>query len=172
MSSLKPNLPSGTLTPQETSELHTFKKFAPAAIAAGVNIDLGTVQNRKPDFPDISCEVNGVEHFYELGEITDEELAEETSVYSKRKQDGPGGAFSELMPLVRILKKKTKKKYKTDGASVDLVLHYDTQYPFAPAEYLKNYESEIVQALVPQGPFSRIWIFDGWNDTILWDRKP
>jgi hypothetical protein len=51
-----------------------------------------------------------------------------------------------------------------------LILHYDKQYPFEPVEQLRDHEADIGSALMPNGPFSKVWIYDGWNQKILWSR--
>jgi hypothetical protein len=126
--------------------------------------------NEKPPLPDVSCTIGDARYLFEVGEITDEDLAEEVSVSLRTGEDGDGLAFSEQEPLFRIIRKKAASTYRTDGAPLDLVLHYDKQYPFAPADYLKGYEVDIAAAMIPNGPFSRIWIYDSWTKSILWKR--
>jgi hypothetical protein len=69
-----------------------------------------------------------------------------------------------------MIRKKTASTYKTDGAPLDLVLYYDKQFPIAPAEILKGCQADIEAALIPNGPFSRIWIYDSWGKSILWQK--
>jgi hypothetical protein len=153
---------------KESGEMKVFMEF----VAAGhLNIDPGTPKNEQPPLPDISCSVGGKQYLFELGEITDEELAAEIG-RSLRTGAVAGGAFSEEEPLVRMILKKAGSTYRTDGAPMGLVLHYDKQYPFAPAEYLDRHLAEIALALIPNGPFSRIWIYDGWTKAILWRGTP
>ena len=120
--------------------------------------------------PDISCTIGGVPRLFEWGEITDEELAQQIGESQRTQTDGEGGALSEEEPLVRMILKKAQSTYQTDGVPLDLVLHYDKQVPFAPAEHLDRHEAEIATAMTPNGPFSSIWIYDGWSKTILWKR--
>jgi hypothetical protein len=116
------------------------------------------------------CSISGEDCLFELGEVTDEALTGEIGRSLRMGADGDGGVRSEEEPLVRMISKKSQSTYETLGTPVDLVLQYDKQYPFAPVEYLARHELEIEMALVPKGPFSRIWIYDGWNKTILWKR--
>jgi hypothetical protein len=138
--------------------------------AAGLNVDPGSPLNAKPPQPDIACTVDGAQYFFELGEITDEGLAKDVNTSLLTGVDSEGGFFSEEIPLIRIIRKKLASRYQTNGVPLDLVLHYDKQSAFAPATYLTRYESDISGALVPNGPFLRIWIYDSWTKSILWKR--
>lgn len=149
------------------AEMNAFTGFVSAS---GINTDPSTVRNEAPPMPDISCTIGGVPHLFELGEITDEGLAEQTGIAQRTQADGEGGVVSEEQPLVRMILKKAQSTYETGGAALDLVLHYDKQYPISPAEYLDGHEAEIAKAMAPNGPFSRIWIYDGWEKRILWKR--
>jgi hypothetical protein len=73
------------------------------------------------------------------------------------------------MPLIEMIRKKTRRSYETDGAPVDLVLYYDKQYPHEQflAEYVSKYSGEI-KALISTVPFQRVWIFNHWNKKVLW----
>jgi hypothetical protein len=158
-------LPSATR--KEMAEMKVFKEFISAS---ALSVDPGTAKNEKPPIPDIRCTIDGTPYMFELGEITDEELAEKIAVCERTQTDGEGGFFSEEGPLVRMILKKAQSTYQTGGVLLDLVLHYDRQYPFAPVEYLDRHEAEISTAMTPKGPFSRIWIYDSWEKRILWKR--
>src|SRR5258708_2755973 len=86
-------------------------------------------------------ETNGALYLFELGEVTDEKLAEQLGISQRTQTDGEGGFLSEEEPLVRMILKKAQSKYHTGGMLLDLVLHYDKQYPFAPVEYLSRHEA-------------------------------
>jgi hypothetical protein len=151
---------------KESGEMKVFLDFV---AAARLNVDSGTPKNEKPPLPDISCSIDAKPHLFELGEVTDEDLAANVEK-SPRTGAAKDGAFSEENPLVRMILKKARSTYSTKGVPLDLVLYYERQYPFAPTEYLDWREAEIASALSPTGPFSRIWIYDGWNNVILWNR--
>lgn len=158
-------LPSATR--KEMAEMETFAEFVSAS---GLNVDPGTMNNEKPPLPDMRCTIEGAPYFFELGEVTDQELAEQVGISRRTLTDGEGGFLSEEEPLVRMILKKAQSRYSTGGAPVDLVLHYDKQYPFAPVDYLDRHAPEVAAALNPRGPFSRIWIYSSWTKTILWKR--
>lgn len=158
-------IPSATR--KEMAEMNVFTGFA---TAAGLDVDPGSAKKEKPPVPDISCAIEGEQQFFELGEVTDEEFAEQIGVAQRTLTDGEGGFQSEEAPLVRMILKKAQSTYETAGAPVDLVLHFDKQYPFAPVDHLSSHGAEIATAMVPKGPFSRIWIYNGWDRSIMWRR--
>src|SRR5258708_814419 len=139
-------------TRKEMTEINVFNGFISAS---GFNVDPSSAKNEKPPMPDISCTIDGASYLFELGEVTDEKLAEQLGISQRTQTDGEGGFLSEEEPLVRMILKKAQSKYHTGGMLLDLVLHYDKQYPFAPVEYLSRHEAEIATAMTPNGPFSR-----------------
>jgi hypothetical protein len=84
-----------------------------------------------------------------LSRILGEDLARDIGDSTKKKVDSEGGWFSEQEPLIGRIGAKAKKTYITAGKPIDLLLYYERQFPFAPAEYLKKYEPDIASALVP-----------------------
>jgi hypothetical protein len=156
---------------QELSELLAFQAFADATNIVGIEIDPASITNERPPAPDISCLVNGRPYFFELSQIVDEDLAKDIGDSTKTKVDSDGGWYSEEEPLIGRISAKASKTYSTSGERVDLLLYYERQFPFAPAEHLKKYEAEIASALLPKGPFSRIWIFEMWKNEIVWVRE-
>jgi len=155
--------PSGAR--KERMELTAFIGFIKAA---NLEADFNSITNCIPPLPDMSCLINGERYFFELGEIIDENLAQDVRTSSRAGVDSSGGFFSEAKPLIRLLHKKAGSTYRTDGAPLDLVLHYDLQAPYDPASLLRDRESDVAAALSPNGPFSRIWVYDSWTKTILW----
>jgi hypothetical protein len=143
-------------------EMKIFKGFAGAA---GLGVDPGSEKNEEPPLPDMSCTVQGAPRFYELGEITDQDLARNLS---RSGSATTGGFFEEEGPLFRMLNKKATSSYTTDGVPVELILHYDKQFPFLPVERLTGSEAKIAAALLPNGPFAKIWIYDSWSNKVLW----
>jgi hypothetical protein len=109
----------------------------------------------------IRCAITAELHYFELGEITDQSVAQCTA--DALKYDEPRGtAFSQAEPFAYIIGKKRTKTYTTNGAPVDLVLYYRNQSPPFAAHFSELLESSMadVEALVTSGPFQRLWIFD------------
>ena len=134
-------------------ELRAFLGFVKVS---RLPIDPATVACLDPPFPDIGCSLGPSPYFFELGEVTDQGLARR---YSESLKTGriTGGAFSQEVPLRRILTSKARKRYETGGAPVDLLLYYWKQGPYVPV--VQQVISEPGAAL-SSGPFSRIWLYE------------
>jgi len=149
---------------QHAEEMLVFQEFA---IASGLNIDPGSAENREPRYPDIFCTISGEKYFFELGEIVSTNAAEKRSP-QRRKHEG-GFSCDQREPFVEIVEKKAKKNYETDGAPVDIILHFDLR--FASAGNVKglaeSYE-ELLDTLIRTGPFKRVWIFDSYQKKVVW----
>ena len=140
----------------ETNELEVFRAFA---IVAGLSIDSGSERNAKPPEPDIFCRIAGVPYYFELGEVADTSVA--YSLAKALENDEPtGGAFSQMQPFRDILTSKARKKYESNGSSIDLLLHYQKQTP-PWKEYFDDmvakYSDEINAVLFNNDPPGRRW---------------
>lgn len=142
-----------------------FQRFASAA---GQRAEHGSINSERPPKPDISCIIEGVKHHFELGEITDQGLASRLA-QALREMRITGGFFSQDKPLLSLISQKATKNYGDLEGPLDLVLYYDKQYP--PPEggltefTLAKLEQHALEMLA--GAWSRIWIFDNWNQQIL-----
>jgi hypothetical protein len=90
-------------------------------------VDPGSVTSGVPPQPDIRFTVGGVERWFELVEITDQDLAR------NHMQSLKTGAI-ERVPLERSIGSKAAKAYATNGSRLDLLAHYDKQYPAVSVE--------------------------------------
>jgi hypothetical protein len=145
-------------------EMLVFLSFAPAS---GLPIEQGSPENRDPDYPDILCTISGQKYWFELGWIINEEVAEKLNP-SRRKQAG-GFSFNQEKPLVNVVSDKTTKKYTTEGAPVDLILHFDLRFgSAATARRLCEKNEALLKLLTTTGPFKRVWVFDELNNNMVW----
>jgi len=110
------------------------KVFVGFAKASGVLVEPFEHENEDPPFPDISKILQRDKYFFELGEITDEGLARAASD-TARTGEIIGTSFSQVDPLLRMLREKCLTKYETGGNLVDLVLFYSKQNPHEPLFY-------------------------------------
>jgi len=132
-------------------------------------IDEGSAENRNPDYPDILCTVSGQKYWFELGQIINEEVAEKLSP-NRRKQDG-GFSYDQEKPLKNVVNSKATKKYVTEGAPVDLVLHFNLRLGTrANVERLVHKHTALLASLTTTGPFKRVWVFDEHTRAIIWPR--
>lgn len=146
---------------REAFELSTFYEFA---IAAGLAVE--SADNAKPRYPDIRCLIGGEEYWFELGQIIDATLAR--AIHTDWPKDPTSFSFEQKEPFLRMIEKKAAAQYETNGRPVDFVLHFE-QPPDRTA--LKRHFQEHAIALndlMLRGPFSRIWIYDGFSKSVLW----
>ena len=149
------------------TEWQTFERFA---VVAPLDIDPRTIENREPPEPDIRCQMSRANHYFELGEVTDQTLAREAGEATKQRQEIFSGSFSQLSPLLRIFRRKCSRKYVTYGRPLHLLLHYSVghQVPYTAklrAEISKGHQ-EIARQL-QTSPFSSLWLYDGWGNTVI-----
>ena len=145
----------------------TFRSFANVA---QLGIDPRTITNQLPPKPDILCEMAGEDQYFELGEVTDQELARQAGTAAKQGKDVFGGCCAPLEPLWRILDQKCKKKYEVAGAPLHLLLHYSVGHQ-VPATQLIRAEVSKSRSLVieklRESPFRSVWLFDGWEKVVI-----
>jgi hypothetical protein len=148
-------------------EMSVFKSFA---AVSGLAIDEGSTESVDPPNPDIRCTISGKPHWFELGQIISETVAQKIS--PKQRAIGGAFSFSQEKPFVEIMRKKAKKTYETQGIPVDLVLHFDLRLG-SKSVVLRQIEKHdgLLKSLASVGPFARIWIYDAWTKCILWERR-
>ena len=145
---------------QRAEEMAVFKSFVSAS---GIRIDEGSAISGNADKkePDIRCTISGKPHWFELGEIISEEVAAKIS--PTRKTMDSGFSFSQEAPFVKIVKKKRTGPYQTQGAPVDLVLHFDLRLGTnGVVSRLIEKHDALLKSLVNNGPFARVWIYDAF----------
>ncbi len=147
---------------KEAFELSVFIEFATAA-----HLAVESPENAQPPRPDIRCRIQGEECWFELGRITDTNLAR--TISGEWPKAPKPFSFAQEEPFVRIIEKKAASQYQTDGHPLDLVLHFDQQPPDRAAltRHLQE-NAAALNDLKQRGPFSCIWIYDGWSRSVLW----
>lgn len=161
--------PSNDLKGAERKRAIEMLVFQSFAAASGLQVDEGSAENRDPDYPDILCTISGQKHWFELGRIINEEVAEKLNP-NRRKQDG-GFSYDQEKPLTDVVKNKAERKYVTEGAPVDLVLHFDLRLgTIGNLERLvEKHEADLV-SLTTTGRFKRVWVFDEHTRTVVWPK--
>ena len=153
-------------------ERETFLAFADAS---GLDIDPRSIENcdpnaAAPSLPDIRCLVSGQEHFFELGEVVDEDLARTASVAAKNREHVYGGAVSQTQPLVRIFLKKCRSRYTVNGRPLHLVLYFSVghQSPIEPLLFpdIAKWRGRLVER-IGKSQFDTVWLYDDWKKRIL-----
>lgn len=145
-------------------EMLVFQSFV---LACGLPIDEGSAENGAQGYPDIGCTISGQPYWFELGQIIHEEVAEKLNP-KRRKQDG-GFSYDQEKPFVELINAKTSKNYKTEGAPVDLVFHFDHRLGTASTvRRLSEKHRTLLDSLTTIGPFRRVWIFDDYAKELVW----
>lgn len=106
-----------------------WKTFRSFAAASGLDIDPRSIQMcdpnaASPPLPDVRCLLRGEETYFELGEVTSEDLARTASIALKQRAHVYGGVLSQRQPLLSIFLKKCRNCYTTNRHSLHLVLHF------------------------------------------------
>jgi hypothetical protein len=145
-------------------EMSVFKSFASVS---GLPIDEGSPDNGAQYYPDIGCTISGERSWFELGQIIHEEVAEKLS--PKRRKEEGGFSYDQETPFVTLVSDKATKRYETEGATVDLVLHFDLRLGTAASvQRLIEKHGTLLESLTTSGPFKRVWIFDDHTKEIVW----
>ncbi|MFZ0743783.1 MAG: hypothetical protein WAM85_05220 [Terracidiphilus sp.] len=150
---------------KQTIESRAFLSFAGAT---NLIADPLKHSNEEPPQPDICTEINGSKYHFELGEITDENLAEGIAT-SLRTRMVSGCALSQAEPLARMIAQKCQNRYETNGTPVDLLLYYWRQGPYLPT--IEQYFTEngpVVESWLMNSEFKSIWIYDMDSKKVLW----
>lgn len=145
-------------------EMLVFLSFASVS---GLPIDEGSPENGAQGYPDIGCTISGQPYWFELGQIINEEVAEKLN--PRRRKQESGFSYDQEQPFVERVKDKATKSYKTEGAPVDLILHFDLRLGTAASvRRLIEKHGTLLDSLTTSGPFQRVWIFDEHTKEIVW----
>jgi hypothetical protein len=137
-------------------ELCVFRGFVNAS---NQEVHRSSVVCLDPPWPDIGCRLSSFPYLFELGEVTDQELARRYSG-SLRTMKITGGWFSQDEPLKSIIASKTQKAYETGGVPVGLLLYWWKQEPYYPAIQQALIElRNVINYTLSSGPFSTIWLY-------------
>jgi hypothetical protein len=158
------------LTSEQIKEYREWLTFSRFARVSTLDIDPRTIENRKVPEPDIFCEVSKSGHFFELGEVTDQSIAENASIAERTGSDIHGGFFSQDAPLEKMIFQKCSKSYSLNDLPASLLLHYAVGHqvpcPEVLADLLSKSRERIITALRASA-FQAIWFYDSWDDRVL-----
>jgi hypothetical protein len=145
-------------------EMSVFQSFASVS---GLRIDEKSSENGQQNYPDIGCTISGQRYWFELGQIINEEVAEKLN--PKRRKPEGGFSYDQESSFAKLVSDKATKKYETEGAPVDLVLHFDLRFgTTARARLLIEKHGTLLDSLSTAGQFKRVWIFDVHTNEIVW----
>jgi hypothetical protein len=154
---------------KETHEQMIFKDFVRAA---GLHVLLGSIHSKEPPLPDISCELDGQLHYFELTRASDQKIANDVGALLKNTyKTGTGGvgqamSYDDREMLRTAIERKNNKTYKTNGAPIDLLVYYDGVTSPSPLPDLIDETFRSLQT-ESQTQWNKIWLYDWPNNRIL-----
>jgi hypothetical protein len=159
------------LKPEQKKLLFEWKTFQAFARISGLDIDLRSIEMCDPNaalppLPDVRCRVSGQLEYFELGEVTAEDLARKASIALKNRLSVYGGAVSQRQPLARICLQKCRKRYTTNGCPLHLILHFAVSRQVPNEISLKDDLSSLLKP-IRRSPFTSVWLYDGWDKRVL-----
>ncbi len=150
-------------------EREIFEEFASTS---GLGVESSSVRNEPPPgLPDISCDIKGLRHYFELSEITDRDLARNYSLHQNDDRSF-GGAISHSDPLLHVFRRKATKRYAGIDGPLDLVVYYDNQVaPYFDLTFIPANVGLIATRMLTSGNWNRVWVFDRSQKRILWKHE-
>jgi hypothetical protein len=161
------------------SDLKAFREwemFISFCRSAGFAVDPAETvmldpSSSSPPPPDLQCNINGLPHFFELGEIIQQDIAWALSRLESQPITEPHMPLDTgLEPLEIILDKKLKKVYDPQARPLSLLLYY----AYGP-EFWRFLKPLVAQKAVElrsrfqASTFRSIYLYDAANQEILLD---
>lgn len=139
-------------------EWDLFVRFCEAAER---RVNPADVEMLDPPWPDLRADASGHSHYFELGEIVQENWMKVRSQGRRQWIDGePLPLTAVWSPLESILRKKMKKGYEPKARPLSLLLYWERNAPpwSVIASLLKTREPEI-RAHFEGSVFDHLWLF-------------
>jgi hypothetical protein len=158
-----------------TKSKHERSVFLDFAKAAGIPIDVSSVESPNPPEPDIRVSVGGETVYYELGRILDDYMQgrRKTALKNAPKQASVNPSRAGL-PEHDVLQSKLSNSYSTNGLPLEILLYYDSETPWVlggiPPVDFKVFASHVMEPLLMPMPshIRRVWVFERYCNSILW----
>ena len=156
---------------QLLSEWEIFVRFCQAE---GLTVDPADVvmldpNSSRPPPPDLECHLAGKSHFFELGEIIQEDIAKALAPHTRRQITEARIPLARVWdPLERMLTKKLNKVYNSQARPISLLLYYASSPSFW--KYLQpivREREEAIQMIFERSVFDSMWLFDAAKNEIL-----
>jgi len=137
-----------------------------AAVADVIMLD---ANSSRPPPPDLECQFHDGVHFFELGEVVQQDVAKARAGVKERT------IAKKLVPLRRIwdpleeiLTKKLKKDYNLEARPASLLLYYARQSPFwRLLRPLVLAKAPNIQRIFEPSVFASVWLFDATTNEVL-----
>lgn len=127
-------------------------------------VDLNSIVSKIPPFPDIEYSINGIKKYAELVEIVDTNFARACTLSSE-----PVGFIDPENQLLKKIYDKDNKPYSTNGDHLFLIAFFDKMLSHIMFELdFDDLLGDISKKMIDSGKWQGIWIYDSWNQKILW----
>src|SRR5665213_799887 len=158
---------SGDESPKISKIIREWEIFVRFSQAVELEIDPAEVEMLDPNFsspppPDLRCPVAGEMHYFELGEVIQEDLARASTARTRRRVLEPRIPLTKVWtPLEDIVTKKLRKAYNPAAKPLSLLLYYERDSPFWDflQPLIQRRDAEI-RTLFQASVFDFMWLFD------------
>lgn len=139
-------------------EWELFVRFCEAG---QLGVDPAKVDMLDPPWPDLKADVFGHAHYFELGEIVQQDWMKAVAQQKRRPIiDSPLPLIAVLSPLESIIQKKVKKKYAPQATPLSLLLYSERNAPpWAVIEPLVGERKSEIRASFENSLFDHLWLF-------------
>lgn len=159
--------------PNNVKERHEQEVFRNFVKTAKLDVDGDSICSESPPLPDISCQMMGKQHYFELTRASDQKISDETGYLLKTsKSTGEGGvgkaiSYDDREMLRAAVKRKMNKKYETGKTPIDLLVYYDGLSPSPLPELIESTFRELQSEF--HNRWHKIWLYDWSNDRVLFN---
>jgi hypothetical protein len=135
--------------------------FARFCEAGKLDVDAAEVDMLDPPWPDLRADVFGRSHYFELGEVVQQDWVKALAQREKKPiSDSPLPLTVVWSPLESIIQKKVKKKYVPQATPLSLLLYWDRNAPhWAVIEALVEERKPVIRASFENSVFDHSWLF-------------
>jgi hypothetical protein len=129
--------------------------------AGQLDVDPAEVDMLDPPWPDLKAEVSGFPHYFELGEVVQQDWMKALALQEKKPIiDSPLPLTAVLSPLESMVQKKARKKYAPQATPLSLLLHWGQNAPqWAIIEPLIRERNAEIRARFENSVFDHLWLF-------------
>jgi hypothetical protein len=129
--------------------------------AGQLDVDPTEVDMLDPPWPDLKAELFGNPHYFELGEIVQQDWMKALAQQEKKPIiDSPLPLTAVLSPLEYIIQKKAKKKYAPQATPLSLLLYWERNAPrWAIIEPLVRERKSEIRTSFESSVFDHLWLF-------------
>jgi hypothetical protein len=129
--------------------------------AGKLDVNPAEVDMLDPPWPDLRAEVFGRPHYFELGEVVQQDWIKALAQQEKRLIiDSPLPLTAVWSPLESIIQKKVSKKYVPQATPLSLLLYSERNAPhWAVIETLVRERKPEIRASFENSAFDHLWLF-------------